>query len=217
METTRPVARIEPKWLATFSTQLAQTQALASFNGQPDLLMLGDSITEGCGWNPEFKKPLEQLRILNYGIGGDTTQSVLWRIEHGLLNGLRPRFATLLIGVNNLWPDTPADHVAAGAIACGNAMRARLPECVLLHFGVLPLGAHVLHLNHKVDTINAAIRDACSSYNARFVSIRDEFLNEDGSEKPGLLALDGVHLSSRGYGRWGTRLAELLDGQSQTA
>lgn len=211
-ESSRPAPRLEPKWFTTFACQLAQTQALANYGGQLDLLMIGDSITEATSWIPTFGKHFAGQKLLNLGIGGDKTQNVLWRIENGLLNGLKPRAVTLLIGVNNFWPDVPADEIAAGAIACGQLIRQKLPDAKFVHFGVLPLGAHVFHLNTKVDAINAQIATAVRGYSATYATLRDEFI-VDGKEKPGMLAADGVHLNGPAYDRWGARLAELLKGR----
>jgi len=204
------VARKDVSWFQRFTAHLAQAQTIAAFGGAVDILMLGDSITEACSWVPEYQKHVSGLKILDFGIGGDQAQQVLWRIENGILDGLHPRFATLLVGVNNLLADTPADEVAAGAVACGRAMRAKLPETRLLHFGVLPLGSGVFRLNHKVDTINHLIEDASRSYGATYVSLRHIILGRDGKELPGMLQADGVHLNPRAYDAWGAHVKALV-------
>lgn len=204
------VPRKDVSWFQKFTAHLAQAQTIAAFGGSVDILLLGDSITEACSWMLEYQKHVSGLKILDFGIGGDHTQHVLWRIANGILDGLHPRFATLLIGVNNLLADTPADEVAAGAVACGRAMRAKLPETRLLHFGVLPLGSGVSRMNHKVDTINRLIENASSSYGATYVSLRSVFLGRDDKELPGMLQADGVHLNPRAYDAWGARVKALV-------
>lgn len=43
----------------------------------------------------------------NFGIGGDKTQHVLWRITEGKeLDGIEPKVVALMIGTNNC-PRTP--------------------------------------------------------------------------------------------------------------
>src|SRR6185369_15210426 len=70
--------------------------------GKMDLLFLGDSITEGWGNNAVWQKYYTPLNAANFGIGGDVTQNVLWRITTGgEIEGLTPKVAVLMIGTNN--------------------------------------------------------------------------------------------------------------------
>ena len=78
--------------------------------GDVDVLFLGDSITDawgGPGHNPKaagakiFAVEFEPLKAANFGIGGDRTQHVLWRLQNGELDGIRPKVVMLMIGTNN--------------------------------------------------------------------------------------------------------------------
>jgi hypothetical protein len=200
----------ESNWFNKFANQLTQTQTIADFNGNVDLLLLGDSITEAIAWSGDFKQHLPGMKTLYYGIGGDQTSHVLWRIENGILNGISPKYATLMIGINNFWPDTSAEEVAAGAIACGKAMREKMPDTILFHFGVFSVGSTILHLNGKVDRINEIIKNAAPTYKAQFVSMRDVFLTPFNQEIPGMLSPDGVHITAKAYNAWGAKLKELI-------
>src|SRR5262245_9258439 len=68
--------------------------------GDIDVLFLGDSITdawggEGHGKNAPgaamFEKEFGPLKAANFGIGGDRTQHVLWRLQNGEFDGIKPK------------------------------------------------------------------------------------------------------------------------------
>ena len=74
--------------------------------GNVDLLFLGDSITQGWGGqgfgNPAGQQVWTEYYVpqnaANFGIGGDQTQHVLWRIQNGELEGINPKVAVVMIG-----------------------------------------------------------------------------------------------------------------------
>src|ERR1043165_2202337 len=79
--------------------------------GDIDLLFLGDSITDG--WRGGGKKVWETnfapLKAANFGISGDRTEHVLWRIENGELEGIDPKVVILMIGTNNSNTNSPEE------------------------------------------------------------------------------------------------------------
>src|SRR5690242_8773463 len=84
---TNPVPRTTPtNWLSRHDGFVAQAK-----QGGIDLLFLGDSITDN--WRNRgsnvWNKVYAPRHASNFGIGGDRTQHVLWRIEHGELDGLK--------------------------------------------------------------------------------------------------------------------------------
>ena len=81
--------------------------------GHIDLLFLGDSITQMWNENSVWRRFYEPRHVANFGIGGDRTQHVLWRIQNGELDGIEPKVTVLMIGTNNLSSDTP-DEIAQG-------------------------------------------------------------------------------------------------------
>ena len=81
------------------------------------LLFLGDSITAGWGgqkaiWTTAFG----EYEPANFGIGGDRTQHVLWRITNGELDGINPKVTVVMIGTNNIghFPNEEPEWAAAG-------------------------------------------------------------------------------------------------------
>ncbi len=109
--------------------------------GNVDLLMIGDSIThgwEGAG-KDVWKKYYEKRNAVNLGIGGDQTQHVLWRLEHGNIDGIRPKLAVLMIGTNNAGCGNPRE-IAAGVQAIVEKLRTKLPQTKVLVLAIFPRG-----------------------------------------------------------------------------
>ena len=82
--------------------------------GPIDVLLVGDSIT--MQWGASWKKHFPDLKTVNIGIGGDKTQNVLWRLDHGGVEGLQPKAIVLMIGNNNMFftPETGIEAAAQG-------------------------------------------------------------------------------------------------------
>lgn len=206
----RSAPRIEADWFVRFGMQLRTTQTLRDCGGETDVVLLGDSITEGWQWSSTWGKAFAGLKVLNYGIGGDRTENLLWRIENGLLDALRPRVVTLMVGVNDLWISPVAADVVTGVVACAKAIHARLPYARLVHFGILPTSGSAARVNPLVQKINAKCAKAAGEYNATWIDLTPDFCTKPGELKPGLLS-DGVHLLDAGYQIWGDKLRPLTE------
>jgi len=100
--------------------------------------MLGDSLTQGwsdSGQKDLWKKYFEPVKAANFGIGGDRTQQVLWRINNGELDGITPKVVVLMIGINNMWTkrrvgkDFGRDEEDCGDAAARSCLRLRFCCC----------------------------------------------------------------------------------------
>ena len=48
------------------------------------VLLMGDSLVQGLKRYPEvWNRYFEHSKTINFGLGGDRTQNVLWRVENG--------------------------------------------------------------------------------------------------------------------------------------
>jgi lysophospholipase L1-like esterase len=115
----------------------------------PELVFLGDSITqnwEKAGETPEtdfrsvWNRYYGKRHAMNMGVSGDTTGNVLWRIEHGELDGISPKLIVLLIGTNNtgrtrFWP---AQETTTGIRSIVESIHRRLPAAKVLLLAILP-------------------------------------------------------------------------------
>jgi len=206
-------------WLDTHAKLVAYVQANA---GPVDVLLVGDSITQQWGspldkgvLNDAWLKHFRNYKTINIGIGGDKTQNVLWRLDHGGVDGLKPRAILLMIGNNNMFfaPETGVAAVARGVKTCVSNLRARFPEANVIVAKILPCHApkdrfyeDVLRTNAEIDKLALG---ADSKVHA--LDLTKDFLNEDGTIKPALFIPDHVHLSLEGYAVYAERLKPLLD------
>lgn len=196
-------------WIRTFEGQLKQTKA-----GNVGVVFLGDSITNGWAaagkaqWDAHFAP----LGAVNYGIGGDATRQVLWRIEHGLLDGITPKVIVVAIGTNNLYGDYNAGteaEIAAGIKACVDAARAKVPTAKILVLGMLPRqNAYFCDRIAKVNAITAKLDDGAA---VRHVDPGAAFLAAPGKVKAELYRDDQVHLTTPGYEVLLTAIAPVFD------
>jgi lysophospholipase L1-like esterase len=191
--TTQPTAK-DPKRHEAF-LQIAQ-------KGGVDLLFLGDSITDG--WRKEAGKPVWDehfgpLRAANFGIGGDRTEHVLWRVMNGELLGLSPKAIVLLIGTNN--GKDSAEDVAQGIAAIVREIKARSPSSKLLLLGIFPRGEVPNLAREKNDRVNVIIAKLDDARGVRFLDIGPHFLREDKSISREIMP-DALHLSEKGYRIW---------------
>jgi lysophospholipase L1-like esterase len=179
--------------------------------GAVDVLFLGDSITEMWdrqAWDSHFGK----YRAANFGIGGDHTGNVLWRLQHDGMERLRPKVVVLLIGVNNLGLCNEApEQVVAGIKAVVAQLRVLYPEATILLNAILPNGQ--LARDERRSRTQAVNRAIAALDDGRHVVFRDDgarFLEPDGAIASTTMA-DFLHLTPKAYATWGDALAPEID------
>jgi lysophospholipase L1-like esterase len=201
----------------------------AAAEGPAQILFLGDSITSlwlfdrrwpngQASWDKYFKP----MKALNFGVAGDRTENLLWRLgEGGMLQGLSPRVAVLLIGVNNLtgWGgrqggDAP-ENVAAAHSLILKKIKADLPETRILVLGVLPAFEKAdAPIRAKIRAVNEALAKEQDLKQVFFLDLGSLFVDADGSLDKELVR-DGIHLSERGYEVFGEALAPRVEALAQ--
>ncbi len=194
----------------------------AFLRGRParvDLLFVGDSITEGwlADGRATWDRAYAPRHPFNLGISGDETQHVLWRLDHGEIDGLYPKAVVLLIGTNNLGNGghTPG-QTAAGVAAVVDRLRAKLPASPVLLLGVLPRGADADDpLRRATLAVNHLIAPLGQRPGVTYLDLGDRFLRPDGV-LPTAVMPDALHLSPAAYQTWAgamePTLATLLNG-----
>lgn len=174
--------------------------------GGIDVLFLGDSIT--AGWSGPGKEvwaaQYEPLKASNFGIGGDTTRQILWRIGNGELDGLTPKLVVLMIGVNNIFHNNGTDEeIAKGVEEVIKQIHAKSPDSTILLQSVLPLKAEPF--DKRVQAVNPMIRKLAGP-KVVWLDLTPSFRAADGNSIAELYVQDGTHLGAKGYEVWASVL-----------
>ena len=179
--------------------------------GKVDLLFLGDSITQGWGNNAVWQKHYGELNSANFGIGGDTTENVLWRIQNGEIEGVSPKVVVLLIGTNNFGLEGHApDAVAKGVATIVQTLRKKLPSSKILLLAIFPRDEKAGTENRsRIKKVNDQIATLDDKKNVRFLDIGPKLANPDGSLSKEVMP-DFLHLSEKGYQIWADAMDPLL-------
>jgi lysophospholipase L1-like esterase len=178
---------------------------LQAKNGHVGILFVGDSITDGWrGRNGSeiFAKYYGALDPLNIGIGGDRTQHVLWRLDHGEVEGINPKVAVLMIGTNNLGANTN-DEIVAGVTKIVKELNEKLPNTKVLLLAIFPRDMKPDTQNRKrIKEINdqlAKLDDGGKT--VKYLDIGPKFLDSDGTLPKDVMP-DSLHPNAKGYQIW---------------
>jgi lysophospholipase L1-like esterase len=184
--------------------------------GDVDFLFIGDSITHG--WENAGKKYWDKYyaprKGVNMGFGGDRTQHVLWRLNHGHLEGISPKLAVIMIGTNNSnGNDNTAEEIAEGIIAICNKIRTKCPKTKILILAIFPRGPEPSaqrEKNAKASLLASKIADGKMIH---YLDINDKFLTKDGFLTCKIMP-DYLHPNEAGYKIWAEaiepKVAELM-------
>lgn len=187
-------------------------QRAAEAGEKAQVVFIGDSITQG--WEGEGKEVWARYyahrNAVNLGIGGDRTQHVLWRLDHGNLDGLKPRAAVVMIGTNNSnGEDNTPGQIADGVAAIITKLREKLPGTKILLLAIFPRNENFSAQRGKLAMINQVLQKLADERNIFWVDFGHKFLNSDGT-LPHDLMPDYLHLSKKGYEIWAESIEDRL-------
>jgi len=196
-----PVARDDDSWQARNKAMNERAR-----QGGVDLVFIGDSITQG--WEDAgatlWAERYAPRHALNLGISGDQTEHVLWRLEHGNLDGLAPKAAVILIGTNNVGNTNgthSAEQIAGGVTAIVARIQKQSPATKILLLAVFPRGEKPNPMRETIAALNARIAKLADGKRVVFLDLGPKFLAADGT-LPAELMPDFLHLSAKGYRVW---------------
>lgn len=193
-----PVPR-DQKWMVRHNLLTSRAKA-----GGIDVMWIGDSITHGWegGGKKVWDKDLAPLKSGNFGIGGDRTQHVLWRLQNGNLDdNLKPKVCVIMIGTNNVGSDK-AEDTAGGVQAIVKYLRDKRPDAQILLLAIFPRGEKATDKARvKNDQVNALLAKFDDGQKVHFLDIGKQFLKEDGTLGRDIMP-DLLHPNAKGYQIW---------------
>ncbi len=189
--------------------------------GPVDVLLVGDSITQQWGspldkgvLTGAWRKHFADLKTVNIGIGGDKIQNVLWRLDHGGVEGLQPKVIVVMIGNNNMFftAETGIEAAAKGVQMVLANVREKFPQASVIVAKILPCHAPGVRFYEDIKKTNLALDPLKldSDPKVTVIDLWSDFTNADGTIKKDLFTLDNIHISPAGYAVYAQRLNSVL-------
>jgi beta-glucosidase len=189
---TFPYSGNYPEWDARFAVQNEQLKRRADF------LFFGDSNVER--WEEElWQHCFDDGAGINLGISGDRTEHLIWRMQHGQLDGPRPRLIIIHAGTNNLWTDE-VDKIISDLRFMVSLVKQKHPGVRIVMFHLLPIWDE--EYQEKARGVNAGMGTIGG---VTVIPVHGDFAKD-----PGRLMPDRIHPSKEGYGILCSQLKPIL-------
>jgi lysophospholipase L1-like esterase len=200
---TSPVGRAHAQWAQRF--EKIQSELTKSGNNA-NVLFIGDSITQG--WENAgsliWQEKIAPLGALNFGISGDRTEHVLWRLENSNFEGVSPDFSVVMIGTNNFGQSPPDSEleVLDGIIAVVVKLGELFPDTTIILLDIFPRGESFNQMRGSILQVNQILKTKyAEDEQVHFLQIGHLFTTSNG-EISQLIMPDYLHLSEAGYQIW---------------
>ena len=198
----------------------------------PEIVLIGNSITHFWGGEPKLKyadgksrKPngpnawasvFANHRVLNLGFGWDRTQNVLWRLDHGEIDGIHPRTIIMHLGTNNTSETAnarmnSATEIVEGIRAVCMRLRSKVPGAHLVLMKVFPREEKPDHQRRiLINEINKQLEVFARENNIDLLDIGPKMLTPDGTLSKEI-ANDFCHPTEKGYQIWADEIRRFVD------
>ena len=193
---------LQPRFQEKHQNNLAVAQA-----GDIDVLFMGDSITDwwrnetgNYAGKPVFDRYFGNMKVANFGIAGDTTQGVLYRLQNGEGQGFSPKAVMLMIGTNNTRANLVGE-IAEGIGAVVLELQKDFPDAKILLLGIFPRSTADSPFRPQIAEINRIISRLHDGERVHYLDIGDIFLDDDGNISTTIMS-DGLHPTTAGYELW---------------
>jgi hypothetical protein len=191
----------------------ACTARVTAANDQADIIFIGDTLTDGWlgAGKATWDKSYAPLHALNFGVDGDKTQNVLWRLSNMSVQNMKPKVAVVLVGAENTM-NTP--HEIADGIKAVLANTQETFSGVKIILVSIPPSERG---HDKMSQVNSLIKgdaDGSSVYFLNLVPLMSEATTTDASGKANTtwkgIAADHLHLDANGYQIWADAMEPML-------
>lgn len=150
--------------------------------GHVDLIYIGDSIVRSWMWDgqPVWDYYYAKRNGMIAGMTGDRTEQVLWRLQHGNIEGISPKLAIVMIGQNH-GPFNTGEEIGAGVTAIVQTLRQKLPETKILVLAIFPRGEKPTAERAVLAKANEIASKLADGKHVFYVDVNYLFLRPDGS------------------------------------
>jgi lysophospholipase L1-like esterase len=210
----QPNTAVMPALAAGFQAKHRANLEVAKL-GDSNILFMGDSITDfwrnpegGFAGKPVLDRYFSQWKVANFGIAGDTTQGVLYRLQNGEGKGFSPKAVMLMIGTNNTARNTAAE-IAEGVGAIVLQLQRDFPDAKILLLGIFPRSRATDPVRATIADINRTIARLHDGTRVHYLDIGAGFLDAEGNIPQDVMS-DGLHPTGKGYEIWAKAVIEPL-------
>jgi lysophospholipase L1-like esterase len=201
------------------NSQLAHEQLLEKAKqGHIDVYFIGDSITRRWGATdyPEFlahwKKTFFGWNAGDFGWGADRIQNMLWRLENGEFEGVKPKVIVILAGTNNIGhgpvDDAKVTEITQGIRALLNFCHDKAPSATVVLTAIFPRN-DTPGIMPGIERVNRHLAELADGKSVRFLNVNDKFADADGVLFEGM-TMDKLHPTLKGYEAWAAGLRPIL-------
>ena len=198
---------------------LSRHMEIEKYKGKSvDVVLIGDSIMHFWEWKypASWKKFTANRTALNLGYGGDRTQHLFWRIDHGELDGYEAKCVVLMIGTNNnSSKDTKPENVASAIEKLVARIREKQPNAKIVLHPIFPRGNSAKSVRHadaraRNDRTNALLKQfAVRDGKVIWIDFNDKLVDSTGWVPKSIMP-DEIHPSAEGYDIWMDALAPVI-------
>jgi len=169
------------------------------------ILFIGDSLIAFFDWQSRFP----DHEILNLGIGGETVEGLLSRVER-IIRGLKsPDLIFVMIGINNIAMEEFDFSDSYRKII--KKLSAAYPRARIYIQSILPTLLEWIS-NDSIRRVNDLLQEVARETRAAYIDISGRFVGLEGNPVEGFFLSDGTHLSPEGYAVWAETLEEIIGG-----
>jgi lysophospholipase L1-like esterase len=203
------------------NSMIAHAQLLEKARaGRIDVYFVGDSITRRWGATdyPELLAHWRQnffgWNAGNFGWGADRTENILWRLEHGELEGVHPKVIVIQAGTNNIGAQpggaAKVAEITRGLTAIVDLCLQQAPRATVILTAIFPRNDNMAVMP-EIDQVNANLARLANGRNVRYLNINDKLADKDGRLLPGMMnERDKLHPTMQGYQVWAEGLKPIL-------
>ncbi|KAE8742372.1 hypothetical protein FOCC_FOCC012059 [Frankliniella occidentalis] len=164
------------RWMHIHNRFLSETK-----EREPDVVILGDSITSQLEQRGVWKEVFAPMHILNFSIIGDQVQNVLWRVKNGELDNIKPKVVVLYVGEFNIRTSKPEEAIE-GLLELVKTIKEKQQEAQVLIQELLPRGLNPNPLRDSIETFNNLLKESLKTeQNCKVIPVGDGIVKADGT------------------------------------